>query len=253
MNSRLGEIRENKFGTHMMIIRYGSSSDIDIEFLDEHHYVKKHTTYLNFKRGNIKNPFDRTIYNKGYVGVGNYKTRINGKDTIPYIVWKNMMNRCYSEHDSYRSKTYYLSAEVCEEWCNFQTFAQWYENHKYECEGRLHLDKDILYPGNKTYSPYHCLLVPQRINMLFCNKTNHRGLPNGIYKEGNLYYARYNLKELGHCKTIEEAYDLYVRYKKAEIIKVAEEYKNIIPQKVYDALLNYDIRIENDKNFETIK
>ena len=70
---------------------------------------------------------------------------------------------------------------------NFQNFAQWYDNHKYECDGRLHIDKDIKYPGNKLYSPYHCILVPQRINMLFSNKLNKRGLPNGIDKNKKGY------------------------------------------------------------------
>lgn len=30
--------------------------------------------------------------------------------------------------------------------------------------------------------------------------------------------------------------------------EIAEEYKEIIPQNVYEALLNYKVRIENDKN-----
>lgn len=33
--------------------------------------------------------------------------------------------------------------------------------NKYECDERLYIDKDILYPGNKVYSPDTCLLVPQ--------------------------------------------------------------------------------------------
>ena len=53
-NERLGEIRNNKRGTPMKIIRYDSADDIDIEFLDEFHYVKKHNTYSNFKSGGVK-------------------------------------------------------------------------------------------------------------------------------------------------------------------------------------------------------
>ena len=33
-NERLGEIRNNRFGTPMKIIRYGSYDDIDLEFLN---------------------------------------------------------------------------------------------------------------------------------------------------------------------------------------------------------------------------
>ena len=62
----------------------------------------------------------------------------------------------------------------------FQNFAKWFDDNKYEVDGRLHIDKDILYPNCKIYSPETCLLIPQRINMLFLNKPNKRGLPNGI-------------------------------------------------------------------------
>ena len=136
-----------------------------------------------------------------------------------------------------------------EEWMNFQNFAEWYYANQYEVKGRLHIDKDILYPGNKFYSPYHCLLVPQRINMLFTNKSNKRGLPNGIKRNGNKYQVQYNTQCLGSSDTLEEAYELYAKRKKEVIVEVANEYRNIIPDKVYQALLNYEVRIENDKNY----
>ena len=40
MNERLGETRLNKQGTIMKIVRYGNYDDIDIEFMDEFHYIK---------------------------------------------------------------------------------------------------------------------------------------------------------------------------------------------------------------------
>ena len=48
MEIELGEIRENNKGTRMKIIRYRNSEDIDVEFLDEYHYIKQHQTYSNF-------------------------------------------------------------------------------------------------------------------------------------------------------------------------------------------------------------
>ena len=38
----LGEIKENNKGTKMKIIAQRSNYDIDVEFLDNHHYVFKH-------------------------------------------------------------------------------------------------------------------------------------------------------------------------------------------------------------------
>lgn len=138
---------------------------------------------------------------------------------------------------------------MCDEWHNYQNFARWYEENEYECDGRLHVDKDILFPNCRIYSPKTCLLVPQRINMLFSNRENNRGLPNGIREEKGGYTARYNGKELGVYKTVEEAYSVYAETKERIIKQVADEYINIIPKKVYDALYAYKVDINNDKNW----
>ena len=70
----------------------------------------------------------------------------------------------------------------------------------------MHLDKDILFAGNKIYAKDKCLLVPQRLNMMFMNKSNNRGLPNGIKKYKSGYLAKYNQEELGIFPTVEDAY-----------------------------------------------
>lgn len=251
--NRVGEINKNTYGTEMKIIKYVNSSDINIEFLDDYHFVREHTTYTNFKRGNIKNPFDKEIMGKGCVGDGEYLTHYDSRHIHPiYASWASMMRRCYDEQSKDDYLSYYGITEVCNEWLNYQTFAKWYDEHKYETEGRLHLDKDIKYPGNKLYSPYHCMLVPQRINMLFTNKPNDRGLPNGIRREGNRYYAKYNQKELGSANSLEAAYKLYATEKEKVIKQVADEYKERIPKELYDAMYDYKVDINLDKNY-TIK
>lgn len=59
--SKLGEIRNNNKGTRMKIIAYRNSDDIDVQFLDDFYYIKEHQAYVNFKNGNIKNPFHSVI------------------------------------------------------------------------------------------------------------------------------------------------------------------------------------------------
>lgn len=246
----VGEINENTKGTKMKIIAYRGNSDIDVEFLDTHHYVFQHAIYQNFKTGTIKNPYDKTVYGKGYIGEGKYVGWVNGNHTEEYEIWKGILKRCYSESQKDVFNSYFNISEVCDEWLNFQNFAEWYHTHKYECDGRLHIDKDIKYPGNKLYSPYHCLLTPQRINMLFSNKPNKRGLPNGISRTNSgKYSTKYAGKDIGTYSTLEEAYAVYSDAKKKAIIVIANEYKDKIPEELYDALLNYEVRIENDKNY----
>lgn len=224
----------------MKIIAYRSNEDIDIEFLDDFHYIKTHQTYSNFKVGGVRNPYDRTLFGVGYAGVGEYKLSEKNKQTRVYAAWSQMLNRCYNGNEAQKRPAYYGIATVCEEWQCFQTFAKWYFDNYYEVEGRLHVDKDILCHGNKVYSPDKCLLVPQRINMLFMNKPNKYGLPSGInITDSKKYHADYQGKGIGNFNTLDEAIQAHTDAKRKHIREVAEEYKEIIPVKVYDALMNW--------------
>ena len=235
----------------MKIIDYKSTSDITVEFLDEHHYTK-HAAYTNFVRGNVKNPYDRDLYGAGYLGVGKWKVKDeSGKWSRVYLCWRHMLERCYHEKSSWQYPAYYGICTVCEEWKCFQTFADWYKEREYDVNERLHLDKDIKYPGNTVYSPQTCILVPQRINMMFVNKSNNRGLPNGITKGTKGYYVKYNHEKLGVYPTIEEAYHVQTQKKKEAIIQIANEYRNIIPKYIYDIIVSYEFDIRNDRNYVT--
>lgn len=248
-NERIFEIRNNKQGTPMRIIRYGSISDIDVQFMDEYGYIVHNATYTNFKNGQIKNPYDKTTYGVGYLGSGRYMAKTDGKVVESYNVWHDMIRRCYSEKSKEKFQAYFHICMVSKLWHNYQNFAEWFHENKYEVDGRLHIDKDILYPGNKIYCPDTCLLVPQRINMLFLNKPNKRGLPNGIVKYSDKYLVKYCGVEYGYRNTLEDAFELYAKVKKDAIINIANEYKEIIPQKLYDALLKYDVIINADRNY----
>lgn len=226
----------------MKIISYRNKSDIDIEFQDENKYVSKHNLYVNFERGQVKNPYDRSICGHGYIGVGQYKA---GSNVRAYVIWRSMFMRCYAETSKHLFPAYYGVCSVCREWCNYQVFAKWYYDNYYEVDGRLHIDKDILCPGNKIYSPDKCLLVPQRINMLFVkHRKNHFNLPEGILltKSGK-YKTTYQGVSYGTFSTIEEAICKYLETKENAIQTIAESYKSIIPQKVYDALKNYEVTV----------
>lgn len=250
---RLGEIKKNNKGTPMKIIKYRSSSDIDVMFLDEYNYVKTHVSYDNFTKGSIMNPYDRTVYGIGYMGLGKYVAKIGNEKTQPYRVWHEMIARCYAETQKDKCPTYYNISTVCEEWKCYQAFAEWYENEKYPTEDKLQLDKDILYAGNKIYSPYTCMLVPQRINSIFSNKSNNRKLPTGVKKHPEGYEAEYSGRKLGVFKTVELAFNAYAQEKEKAVKKMADEYKDRIPEKVYNALYEYKFDINDDKNYKTKK
>ena len=86
-----------------------------------------------------------------------------------YNLKSNMKTRCYNEN-YHKVKPDYEECTVCDEWLdNKKLFYEWVDHNFYEIEGEstVELDKDILVPGNKVYSPDTCIFVPKRINDLF--------------------------------------------------------------------------------------
>lgn len=255
--NRLKEEKFNKFGSKMIITRYKICDDIDVYF-PEYNWTAEHTTYDYFKKGNIRCPYEPRICDKGYFGEGKYCAIQNNETVRSYYVWRNMIIRCYDHNYKLKFPTY-EDCEVCEEWLNYQNFAKWYEDNYYEIPGqRMDLDKDILIKGNKLYSPDTCIIVPHSINSLFVKNNAIRGeYPIGISldKQKNKLRVRcyiyengkQKLKHLGYFATnqIEEAFYLYKTTKENNIKAVANEYKNLIPEELYNAMYNYTVDFDD--------
>ena len=246
---RTGEVGYNNDGEKMMIVKYSNANDIDVKFEDG--TIIKHNAYNNFKKGNIKNPYFPSFYGVGFIGNGKFKPfDENGKPTKCYIAWKNMMKRCYCLK-CHKNRPRYSHCTVDEEWWNFQVFAEWYYSHYYEIENeQMALDKDILNKGNKVYSANTCVFVPSSINNLFVKSNNKRGeYPIGVTKNGSKFQARLNKGNeqiyLGIYTTPEEAFQVYKKAKESYIKEVAEKYKQKIPHEAYEALMNYEVEIDD--------
>ena len=240
LESKLGEIALNKLGTPMRIIRFVNCSDMTIEFQDEHKYTTK-TTYQNFKERKIKNPYDKSVFGYGYIGEGKHLTRISSTLKHPYYnIWISMIERCCCEDKRWKHPAY-GGCSICDEWLCYQIFSDWCDKHYYDIKTeRMHIDKDILVNGNRVYSPDTCCFVPQRINMIFMEKTNKWNLPSGIsLSYNNKYITSYNGKHLGSFNTLDEAIVTHDAEKRINIKNVANEYKDRIPLYIYEALLNW--------------
>ena len=252
---RTGEIGINNFGSKMIITKYRKYSDIDVYF-PEYNWTFKGATYQSFKKGNIKCPYEKRYYGVGYLGEGEYKVKENGKPTRIYDTWKSMLRRCYDKkyHEKYPT---YKDCTVSEEWHNFQNFAKWYDNNYYEIKGEIMaLDKDILFKHDKIYSPDTCIFVPERINLLFVKSDKSRGKSViGTTPKNGKYQVRCQLinpetgksknEYLGYYETQEKAFEVYKYYKEKNIKQVADYYKDRIPQKLYDAMYNYEVEIND--------
>ena len=252
---RTGERNINNFGSEMIIIRHKTNKDIDIYF-PQYDWIFKGARYDHFKDGNVKCPYERRHCGIGYIGEGDYKRWENNKNTRVYNTWNSMLQRCYDEKLHEKRPTY-KGCNASEEFHNFQNFGEWDSENYYEIEGEtMCLDKDILVKGNKIYSPENCIYVPNTINLLFTKRQNDRGSSpigtrfyNGKYMANcsifNAESGKLERKYLGCYNTSEEAFNVYKEFKENYIKEVADYYKGKIPQKLYDALINYEVNIND--------
>ena len=245
--NRVGEKGLNNFGSKMEIVVYRNANDIDVYF-EEYNWVAKNKKYNAFKAKEITCPYEPRLYNIGYIGEGKYKRTVNGKNTNTYRVWKNMFTRCYSEK-YHINKPEYKDCEVCEEWHNFQNFAEWYYENYYEIEGQIMcLDKDILFKGNKIYSPTYCIFVPHEINNLFTKSNSTRGeylIGCSFHKASGKIRATCSVEGKGVCLGFFDdefkAFEVYKNFKEKYIKEVADKYFNKIPRELWKTLYEYEV------------
>lgn len=114
-----------------------------------------------------------------YIGIVNGKHKCREVWRCPfYIRWINLIRRCYTP-DKSRNPTY-EGCYVCPEWLYFSNFKAWVETQDHEGKA---LDKDILFPGNKLYSPETCVFITKELN----NFTNDHGNARGKYPIGTSF------------------------------------------------------------------
>ena len=206
---------------------------------------------INFnciKKGNIKNPYHKSIYNVGFIGIGKYKRLSDDGSSTCFNYWCNTIERGYSKKLKEKQPSY-KNCTVNEHWHNFQNFAEWfYKNWKPYMKG-WHIDKDILVKGNKIYSSETCCFVPIQINCLFVKNEANRGdyvIGVSFYKGRYRAFINKNSERpvyLGTFDTPEEAFQAYKTEKEKYIKEVADKWKNLISDQVYKAMYNYKVEI----------
>lgn len=215
------------------VVEIRNSKSVDIQFLNTGTIFT--TVGRSLVKGEVQDPFIPILYGIGYIGMGSHGT--TGSYTKIYRNWSNMLGRCYSPkmlgYASYGAKGYYVNGE----WHNYQNYAQWYLDNSKGFHD-LHLDKDIMVPGNKEYGPDRCKFVPRYINTLLQLNQSQRGIhPIGVqpspwgtsYKAGmsDKYKILSEKFSLGSYETPEEAHSAWqtakTRLIEAAITKYAKE------------------------------
>ena len=135
-----------------------------------------------------------------------------------YTAWKNMLKRCYSNKCLERSPTY-IGTRVCNEWLSATAFKKWMEQQDWQ--GKC-LDKDIIVPKSKLYSPDTCAFVLNETNSFVLASDASRGdYPIGVHlcKRTGEYHAQCGnpftgkKEHLGYFLTQEEAHEAWRKRK----------------------------------------
>lgn len=153
---------------------------------------------------------------------------VNGKRVMCpfYSTWKHMLKRCYSEKYKEKKPTY-RDCVVCEEWKYFSNFKAWMETQDWQGK---QLDKDLLFPGNKIYSPETCVFVSGMTNNFVLDHGNARGeFPIGVCwdKERGKFSAQCSnpfikkQERLGRFNCPQEAHKAWLKRKRELAVEVA--------------------------------
>ena len=243
----VGKVCKSLNSGDFKILKYNDAYNVEIQFLKTR--CRKVAEMKNVRNGVVKDPYSPSVFGVGVLGT-KYPPSINGVQTKEYVLWKHMLERCYS--DVYKKK--YPTYEGCEVSDKFKSYTYFYEwcNKQigFDNEG-WQLDKDLLTKGNKVYNENVCVFLPQEINSLLTKSTASRGKHLiGVcwYKKDKAFVARVNKNKggseyLGSFKTELEAFKAYKQAKESFIKEQANNWKSQIDDRAYEALMNYTVEI----------
>ena len=241
----VGKVCKSLNSGDFKILKYNDAYNVEIQFLKTRY--RKVAEMKNVRNGVVKDPYSPSVFGVGITGT-KYPPTINGVQTKEYVLWKHMLERCYS--DTYKKKQpTYEGCEVSDKFKSYTYFYEWCNKQiGFDNEG-WQLDKDLLTKGNKVYNENVCVFLPQEINSLLTKSTASRGKHLiGVcwYKKDKAFVARVNKNKggseyLGSFKTELEAFKAYKKAKESFIKEQANKWKDRIDERAYNALMNYEV------------
>jgi len=152
-----GDILSLKDGK-AIILSIFSNTDVIIKFTETGNILQ--TTRQSILRDEIKDRLAKSVHGVGCIGAGIYRSK-----TKAYGAWRAMLSRCYNPKDE--CHRWYKDCTVCDEWLNFQNYAEWYYKNRPIDDQSYHVDKDIKVKGNRIYSPETCIIIKSVENIIY--------------------------------------------------------------------------------------
>ena len=244
-----GKVCKSKSSGDFKVLKYNNAKDVEIRFLKTGYEATVGLGHI--KIGNVKDPYAPSVHGVGVTGT-KYLITVDDVITKEYDLWHNMLQRCYNGAFKKKRPTY----EGCEASENFKSYEYFYE----WCNKQIgfgnqgwQLDKDLLVKGNKVYSESTCVFLPQEINSLLVKSNTSRGeYLIGVCwdKAKNAFKAQVRKNKgksehLGYFNTEIEAFNAYKTAKESFIKEQAEKWKSQIDIRAYNALMSYEVSIDD--------
>ena len=245
----VGKILKSKNFGDFKILRYNDSYNVEIQFLKTGFETK--VQLVQVKSGEIKDPYSPSVFGVGIFGT-KYPSTINGRNIKEYVLWQRMLERCYSDGFKKKNPTY-IDCEVSENFKSYEYFYEWCHNQVGFSNKDWQLDKDLLLKGNKVYSENTCIFIPAEINLLLIKRDASRGehlIGVSWCKRDKAFVAQVSRNKgkperLGYFKTEIEAFNAYKKAKEVFVKEVAEKWKSQIDERAYEALMKYEVNIDD--------
>lgn len=151
-----------------------------------------------------------------------------------YVKWLNILKRCLSPKLQARQPTY-KGCTVTDKWRRLSDFIKWVDSQPNRDWENCQPDKDILFEGNKHYSPETVVFVSGKVNNFIIDRGKSRGkYMIGVCDAGKAYKNKPYIsrcrdpftgkgKTIGRFSTEIEAHLAWQSYKHQMAYLLAEE------------------------------
>ena len=248
LKAKVGDIFTSKQCGEFIVVEYINSANVVVKFIDTgYETITRHSQVLS---GQVKDRSLPSVYGVGVIG-DSYICWDGSKIRKEYDLWSSMLARCYSPK-SHKARETYIGCTVSENFKSYTHFYEWCNRQVGFSENNFELDKDLLSGVSKYYSEGTCVFLPQEINVALIKQNKKRGdFPVGVtyHKNTGNFVAQLSTsagrKRFGAFNNVIDAFAAYKKAKEAYLVELAEKWKDKIDDRAYEALMNYEVDIDD--------
>lgn len=171
---------------------------------------------------------------------GKYPNQNDGIPLKEYSTWRSILSKCKLDD----------KCHISENFKSYSYFYEWCQNQVGFGQAGYSINAEILSSDIKIYSENTCVFIPEEMSKQFRGgKIINHELPKGVcyhrvLKSGiQTYRARITkrgvTKGLKIYRSVDAALKAYQDAKREYLKELAEEYKDQIDPRAYNALINY--------------